>query len=79
MAVYQNSTHIHSAAHAEFDTLYKPGDWSSWSGIYRCETCGHEAVHTIGKPLPPQDHHLHPIGVGPIRWRLIVTDSAGPS
>lgn len=58
----------------EFEKLYEPGSAGGWSGIYRCEGCGHEAVHTHDKPLPPQNHHTHTSSQGRIRWKLIVTD-----
>lgn len=74
MALYRYSQFIVLAnPHTEWDTLYHPGTRTTWSGIYRCEVCGKEAVHTIDKPLPPQNHHTHPRGQ-PIRWRMIVTD-----
>lgn len=78
MALYEDSTYLSRIQHQEFDKLYRPGEKSSWSGIYRCEVCGHEAVHTADKPLPPQNHHVHKAWQGPIQWRLIVTDSAPP-
>lgn len=76
MALYRYSTFLHLAADTvkEFDNLYAPGTRCSWSGIYRCHACGHEIVHTHDKPLPPQNHHVHKPGVGPIQWRLVVTD-----
>jgi hypothetical protein len=75
MALYRYAKFIALATpHAEFDTLYKPGTRTTWSGIYRCEGCGHEVVHTHDKPLPPQNHHTHRSVLIPIQWRLIVTD-----
>jgi len=74
MALYRYSAFVHQATeHSEWDKLYKPGQTTAWSGIYRCHVCGHEIVHTVDKPLPPQNHHTHPAGQ-PIQWRLIVTD-----
>jgi hypothetical protein len=75
MALYMYEQFLRKATpHKEFDTLYSPGNRTSWSGIYRCEACGKEVVHTHDKPLPPQNHHTHPSSLKPIQWRLIVTD-----
>jgi hypothetical protein len=63
---------------AEFDKTYSPGVKIAWSGIYRCDGCGRESVHTVDKPLPPQNHHQHSIAQGSIKWRLIVTDAPDP-
>ncbi|HEY4361904.1 MAG TPA: hypothetical protein VGN17_13080 [Bryobacteraceae bacterium] len=80
MALYRYSEFLTLAAeHAEFDKLYKPGEVTAWSGVYKCEGCGREVVHTINKSLPPQDHHQHTASQGTIRWRLIVTDAADPA
>lgn len=76
MPLYQSVEHFSQMDSPEFDKLYKPGERTAWSGIYRCENCGYEAVHTLDKPLPPQNHHVHKPSVGPILWRLLVTDSA---
>lgn len=74
MALYLYPQFVHQAnPHDEFKKLYSPGTRTAWSGIYRCEVCGREVVHTYDKPLPPQNHHTHPQSQ-PIRWRLIVTD-----
>jgi hypothetical protein len=56
-----------------FDELHEPGVITPFSGIYRCAVCGKEDVSTQGKPLPPQNHHEHSPGIGPIRWQLIVS------
>jgi hypothetical protein len=79
MALYEHSTHLYQTKHPEFNKDYEPSATSAWSGIYRCQGCAREIVHTTGKPLPPQNHHQHTIGQGKIRWRLLVTDSAQPS
>lgn len=75
MAYYKYPQILRKLDNGEFDKLYSPATYAPWSGIYRCEVCGKEAVSTDGKPLPPQNHHQHPQGQ-PIRWRLIVTDAA---
>lgn len=74
MALYKYSTALSTSTNDEFDKLYDPGTRCPWSGIYRCYACGHEVVHTHEKPLPPQNHHTHRFGLGPIQWRLVVTD-----
>lgn len=82
MALYKFATHLYPYSgqnHENFDKTYSPGTTVPWSGIYRCEGCGREVVHTTGKPLPPQNHHQHSVYQGSILWRLIVTDSPDPS
>ncbi len=74
MAYYKYGTVLAQWNHEEFDRIYGPGTLVGWSGIYRCEGCAREIVHTIDHPLPPQNHHQHNLGQGTIRWRLIVTD-----
>jgi hypothetical protein len=76
MALYKYDAWLHkaNATVEEFDKLYSPGAIVAWSGIYRCHACGHEVVHTVDKPLPPQNHHVHKPGIGAIQWRLVVTD-----
>lgn len=51
--------------------LHKPGDTCSCAGVYRCEVCGDEVTVGKGDTLPSQDHHPHPPGQGPVRWRLV--------
>jgi hypothetical protein len=79
MAQYKYNTHFVQVQSAEFDKLYEPGTKTAWSGIYRCQGCGREVVHTTGHLLPPQNHHQHSVGQGSIRWELVVTDSPDPS
>lgn len=76
MAWYKYSQLLGYLGEGEFDKVYPAGSTAPWSGIYRCEVCGREAVHTVDRHLPPQNHHAHPLGQGPIRWRLVVTDAA---
>ena len=76
MAYYKYGQVLKQWDHAEFDVVYDPGTFAPWSGLYRCEGCAREAVHTTGHPLPPQNHHQHTFAQGRIRWRLIVTDAA---
>jgi len=82
MALYRYNTYLHlysGTGVEEFDKVYEPGTKSAWSGIYRCINCGHEAVHTNDKSLPPQSHHVHKSSQGKIQWKLVVTDSPPPS
>ena len=82
MVLYKYLIHLRQysgTSHEEFDKVYEPGNKTSWSGIYRCVACGHEAVHTMDKSLPPQNHHQHKPGQGKIQWQLVVTDSPPPS
>jgi hypothetical protein len=72
MAQYKNSQYLSSSSDSAFDTLHNPGASTPYSGIYRCEGCGHEVASNAGNPLPPQNHHQHTTTQGSIRWRLIV-------
>ncbi len=72
MALYKYNKFLQLNQHANFETLRSPGDDAPDAGIYRCETCGHEIGIAKGHKLPPQNHHQHTLGAGPIRWRLIV-------
>lgn len=55
-----------------FDHVFSPGEQPPWSGIYACTACGDEIAANKGNPLPPQNHHQHQPGIGPVRWRLLV-------
>lgn len=72
MALYKNAGFLQVSQHANFDKLYSPGDTTPDPGIYRCAACGDEIGIAKGHTLPPQNHHQHKLGVGPIRWQLIV-------
>jgi hypothetical protein len=72
MALYKYSHHLGSSDHQAFDAIYKPGDETPYSGIYRCEGCGKEIASNGGNPLPPQNHHQHTSYQGSIRWRMVV-------
>lgn len=74
MALYRYSQFLASSTSDEFNKLFNPGTRCSWSGIYRCEGCGHEIVHTHEKPLPPQNSHTHTNPYVAIQWRLVATD-----
>lgn len=62
---------VHSNDNA-FDTIWKPGEATPHSGIFRCEGCGREVASNGGNPLPPQSHHQHTPAQGAIRWRMVV-------
>lgn len=72
MALYKYNEYLKKTEEAAYDTIYKPGATTPFSGIYRCMGCHREVVSEEGKPLPPQNHHQHTIAQGAIRWRLIV-------
>ena len=72
MALYKHTQFLQANQHTNFDTLRSPGDDAPDAGIYRCEACGHEIGIAKDHKLPPQNHHQHASGDGPIRWRLIV-------
>lgn len=72
MADYRYDTIMQHSQDDIFNTLYHPAATTPYSGIYRCEICGREAVSIVDRELPSQNHHQHDPGQGPIRWRLIV-------
>jgi hypothetical protein len=72
MAQYKYSQYLAQSNDPIFDGVHEPGASTPRSGIYRCETCGREAVSVHPHPLPPQNHHSHTPGQGRIRWRLVV-------
>ena len=72
MALYKYSQYLVASQHASFDSIHPPGAITPFSGIYRCEGCGHEIASIVGAPLPPQNHHTHLVAQGAIRWRMII-------
>jgi hypothetical protein len=72
MAYYKHSRFLASNNNQAFDNTSSPGATTPYSGVYRCEGCGHEIASNQGNPLPPQNHHQHNYAQGSIRWRLIV-------
>jgi hypothetical protein len=79
MAYYKYEQWLARSTHEAFDQLHSPGGSTPFSGIYRCEGCGHEVTSVQSHPLPPQNHHQHTYSQGAIRWRLIVADQGKPS
>lgn len=72
MALYKNGNHLKQSMHAAFDEAISPGVITANPGIYRCTVCGDEIGIAKGHTLPPQNHHQHKPGHGPIKWQLIV-------
>lgn len=76
MALYKYAQFLATSDHEAFDKLHSTGAATPYSGIYRCEGCGHEVTSVYSHPLPPQNHHQHTAAQGTIRWRLVVCDKA---
>jgi hypothetical protein len=72
MAYYKFSQFLEQNDDQAFDLIHQPGSSAPYSGIYRCEGCGHEITSVAGRTLPPQNHHQHTGNQGTIRWRLII-------
>lgn len=72
MAFYKNKDFFAHNTHKAFDDLCSPGTEAANPGIYRCTVCGDEIGIAKGHTLPPQNHHQHKPGLGPIKWQLIV-------
>jgi MinD superfamily P-loop ATPase len=72
-ALYKYNQFLQHSDHAAFDAIHEAGAQTPYSGIYRCEGCGHCVVSVNPHPLPPQNHHQHNAQQGRIRWRLIVS------
>jgi hypothetical protein len=73
MAQYKYPLFLTQNNNEVFDALHEPGSLTPYSGIYRCVVCHKEDVSVYGRPLPPQTHHVHAPGLGPIRWQLIIS------
>ena len=73
MALYKYPQFITQTDNQAFDQLQAPSNPAPWPGIYRCHECGHEIATAQGHALPPQNHHQHRAGLGPIQWRLAVS------
>ncbi len=72
MAQYKYGHLLAQSNHQEYDNLHPPGSAAPNPGIYRCAVCGDEIGIAKGHTLPPQNHHQHAPGSGPIRWQLLV-------
>lgn len=72
MALYKNANLLKHDTSPDFDKLHSPGIQAPHPGIYRCPSCGDEIAIAGGHVLPPQNHHQHRAGIGPIKWQLVV-------
>ena len=72
MAQFKHGQHLTQSQHAAFDTPVSPGTAAANAGIYRCVVCGDEIGIAKGHTLPPQNHHQHAPGLGPVQWKLLV-------
>jgi hypothetical protein len=72
MALYKHGQHLTQSQDAAFDIRISPGDAAANAGVYRCAVCGDEIGIAKGHTLPPQNHHQHRPGLGPIQWQLLV-------
>ena len=70
--LFKYSSFLSESDSTVFDQIFKPGEDTPHSGIYRCEGCGQEITSVKGHTLPPQNHHQHSYSQGAIRWRLAV-------
>ncbi|MFL5741467.1 MAG: hypothetical protein ACJ75B_14680 [Flavisolibacter sp.] len=75
MAFYKHGSYLGQQFDASFDQTFHPEAETPYSGIYRCEGCGHEIAAVRAHRLPPQNHHQHTIYDGSVRWKLIVKAS----
>ena len=55
-----------------FDAMTPRGHPVPYSGIYRCEGCGHMISSAKGQVPPLQGHAEHTPEQGEVRWRLVV-------
>lgn len=72
MAQYKYGHYLAQIQHTAFDTLHSPGTEAPNAGVYRCTICGDEIGIAKGHTLPPQNHHQHAPGLGPIKWQMLV-------
>jgi len=54
MAYYNNGNYFDQVNNGIFQQLNAPGSATPYSGIYRCEGCGHEITSIHQHTLPPQ-------------------------
>lgn len=72
MARYKHGQHLTHSDNQAYDELHSPGNSAPNAGIYRCVVCSDEIGIAKGHTLPPQNHHQHAPGSGPIKWQLLV-------
>lgn len=70
--LYKYSQYLTQSSDEKFDKYHHPGELTPYSGVYRCVACDKEVTSVHLHPLPPQNHHQHEPGKGPIRWQLVV-------
>jgi len=77
MAFYKYSSYLTVDRSDAFDTIYKPGEPTPHSGIYRCNGCTVEIASEAGKPLPASracsEHHPNKHVSGEVSWKLMVS------
>ena len=75
MAMYKYRTDLENSTHDVFDKIYKPGDRTPYSGVYRCQSCAVEIVSEQANPFPPtracREHNSKAV-TGFITWRMVV-------
>ena len=72
MALYKRLDDLRPSNDDAFDKEYPPNAKPAHAGIYRCKGCGIEVVGLRALTLPPERHHVHAQGQGPVVWRLAV-------
>jgi hypothetical protein len=72
MAWYKDAKALTPNQSVNFDKLRSPGEETPDAGVYRCAVCSDEIGIAKGHTLPPQNHHQHAAGLGPIKWQMIV-------
>ena len=71
MALFAHTGYLRHFDSPAFIKVHGPGDLAPYTGIYKCESCGHEIANSESQPLPKLAHLGHPTD-SPISWRLIV-------
>lgn len=76
MPNYKVPQYFHQNSASTFDEVHAPGSIAPASGVYRCESCGFEAVSTQGHRLPPELNCVHHsaawiCNAGRVLWRLV--------
>lgn len=75
MAIYKYNNDVSQSTHDAFDIVYKPGEMTPYSGVYRCQSCAVEIVSEQARTFPPtracRDHNPKAVG-GTITWRMVV-------
>jgi len=77
MTYYKYSHFLMYEDGPEYETTYKTGTTTPFSGIYYCEACGGSITSIRAQLLPSEGHHAHSSEQGPIRWRLAVKSHYG--